>query len=108
MTKQQEIEAIKTFAASLPKHSYLRPWLDDIMPIVESDILSDFVINVQTRRQILDTVGKEASETIEAAKRQALAIVSKSNDEAARIRAAFTQAKATAAARLRQLAETID
>jgi hypothetical protein len=42
MTKAQEIEALKAFAESLPQNTYLRPWLMDILPIVERDITSDY------------------------------------------------------------------
>jgi hypothetical protein len=41
MTKQQEIDALKAFAESLPENTYLRPWLRDVLPIVERDITSD-------------------------------------------------------------------
>jgi hypothetical protein len=42
MTKAQEIEALRAFAESLPENTYLRPWLRDVLPIVERDITSDF------------------------------------------------------------------
>jgi hypothetical protein len=41
MTKQQEIAALRAFAESLPENTYLRPWLRDVLPIVERDITSD-------------------------------------------------------------------
>jgi hypothetical protein len=42
MTKAQEIAALRAFAESLPENTYLRPWLMDILPIVERDITSDY------------------------------------------------------------------
>lgn len=42
MTKQEEIAALRAFAESLPDNTYLRPWLRDVLPIVERDITSDF------------------------------------------------------------------
>ena len=41
MTKAQEIAALRAFAEALPVNTYLRPWLLDILPIVERDITSD-------------------------------------------------------------------
>ena len=41
MTKQEEIAALRAFAESLPENTYLRPWLRDVLPIVERDITSD-------------------------------------------------------------------
>ena len=42
MTKQHEIESLKAFALSLPMDSYLRPWIESVIPQVESEIRSDF------------------------------------------------------------------
>lgn len=43
MTKAQEIEALKSFIKSIPSDSYLAPWLESVLPIVESDINSDII-----------------------------------------------------------------
>lgn len=41
MTKEQEITALSNFIESLPEESYLKPWLSDILPSVESDLRND-------------------------------------------------------------------
>jgi hypothetical protein len=43
MTKAQEIEALKGFAASLPQNTYIAEWLAYIIPSVERDIISDII-----------------------------------------------------------------
>ena len=45
MTKAQEIETLTTFVHTLPKDSCLRPWLEDVLPQVESDIKTDFCVS---------------------------------------------------------------
>lgn len=52
MTKTQEIETIKTFTMSLPQDSYLRPWLEEVMPQIEADIRNDFPVHVMTISQM--------------------------------------------------------
>ena len=42
MNKQDEIQALADFRASLPAGSYLRPWLDNVFAEVQDAILSDF------------------------------------------------------------------
>lgn len=43
MTKATEIALLKEFTNSLPKDTYLRPWLEDVIPEVEREIISDFM-----------------------------------------------------------------
>jgi hypothetical protein len=45
MTKQAELDALRTFTESLPTDSYLRPWLTAVLPQVESEIRCDFVVS---------------------------------------------------------------
>jgi len=49
MTKEQEITALSNFIESLPMDSYLRPWLSDILPSVESDLRGDIIPFVSPR-----------------------------------------------------------
>jgi hypothetical protein len=44
MCKQQEIDALSQFTESLPRDSYLRPWLEDVLPQVRADIRNDFPV----------------------------------------------------------------
>ncbi len=73
MTKQQEIAALRAFAESLPENTYLRPWLMDVLPIVERDITSDFF-----PAPFLPAEWKR--ERMEEAKHQAQHIVSQANN----------------------------
>lgn len=43
MTKAEEITALKAFIESLPRDSYLRPWLEDIAPTIEKDLAGDVI-----------------------------------------------------------------
>jgi len=72
MTKQQEMAALRAFAESLPQNTYLRPWLMDILPIVERDITSDYFPSPFTPSEW-------KRERMEAAEHQAQHIVDKAN-----------------------------
>jgi len=72
MTKQQEIAALRTFAESLPENTYLRPWLRDVLPIIERDITSDFF-------PAPFTPSEWKRERMEAAEHQAQHIIDKAN-----------------------------
>ncbi len=41
MTKQQEIDTLKAVSATLGPDSYIGPWLDSVLPIVELEIIAD-------------------------------------------------------------------
>ncbi len=43
MTKNQEIETLRAFIATLPEASYLRPWLTDILPDIQREIACDYI-----------------------------------------------------------------
>jgi len=43
MTKLQEIQALQSFIESIPLDSYIRPWLESVLPIVEADMNSDII-----------------------------------------------------------------
>ena len=45
MTKATEIATLKGFTERLPHDSYLRPWLESILPEVEADIRNDFPVS---------------------------------------------------------------
>jgi hypothetical protein len=45
MTKKQETQALQSFTESLPKDTYLRPWLESILLEVEREIRSDFPVS---------------------------------------------------------------
>ncbi|MFZ2961064.1 MAG: hypothetical protein WA705_29650 [Candidatus Ozemobacteraceae bacterium] len=47
MTKEQEIDALKAFIKSIPRDSYIVPMLIAAMPVIESDIKSDFEPDLQ-------------------------------------------------------------
>lgn len=56
MTKNEEIEALKKFAASLPKDSYLYAAISYLVPQFESDIRSDIISNIELRGMCRATV----------------------------------------------------
>ena len=43
MSKSEEIAALTAFAKSLPADTYLKPWLDEILPEIQQEITSDFL-----------------------------------------------------------------
>jgi hypothetical protein len=43
MTKAEEIAALHAFIQSMPRESYLRPWLEDIAPTIEKDLAGDMI-----------------------------------------------------------------
>ncbi len=45
MTKAEEIEKLVLFARSMPRDSYLFPWLNSVIAEVESEIMSDFPVS---------------------------------------------------------------
>ena len=72
MTKQSELEALREFIARLPEDSYLRPWLSSVLPEIECDIRSDFVLSpslAQTRRQCVAELADARAEAAEIVKR---------------------------------------
>jgi len=81
MTKQQEIDALERFAASIPAASYLRPWLDEVIPQVRADIRNDCVVSPTVRGARLEAEG-QAKLIITAAEAQAAAIVREADAEA--------------------------
>jgi len=72
MTKANEIAKLEEFTASIPRDSYLRPWLEDVLPQVRADIHNDFCVSpsVTETRQRAETILTEAT-------RQAAEIVAK-------------------------------
>jgi cell division septum initiation protein DivIVA len=80
MCKQAEIDTLEAFIERLPRASYLRPWLEDVLPQVRADIRNDFPVAptiAETRRQ--------ADAILTAANQQATDIVAKAETEADRV-----------------------
>lgn len=68
MTKTQEMDALRDLAARLGPDSYLGPWLESILPAVESSIRSDvipFAIDPAQARADALAILKEAKEEAE-------------------------------------------
>lgn len=103
MTKQQEIEALRQFAASLPADTYLRPWLESILPSVESDIRSDIypVVTPADARRAHD-------ERVAAAQAKADEILNRANDYAAATMKEARQMKERAASHVRQALRSLE
>ena len=66
MTKQQELDALRRFTESIPHDSYLRPWLEEIMPQIEADIRNDFPVapTIEGARQRCSTMIGEANSQV--------------------------------------------
>ena len=95
MTKQEEIAALRAFAESLPENTYLRPWLRDVLPIVERDITSDFFPAPYNpsdwKREWMEAAGHQAQHIIDQANNHAYLTnqeAKRTRDEAARHREA--------------------
>lgn len=77
MTKDQEIETLNAFIQTLPQDSYLRPWLEYVLPEITQDITNDIYPTVtpsEAMRQsveILTLAVKDAEETRASAQREA-------------------------------------
>jgi len=92
MCKQAEIDALTRFIESLPRQSYLRPWLEDMLPQVREDIRNDLPVSpslTQARRdrdRLLDTVRQDCEEIRQRAKQDAEQIVQRADATADGIR----------------------
>ena len=77
MTKQEELNAIREVAHKLGADSYLGPWLDSIADELEALILADFQPTLTladaayTAEEITQRAEREATLTMEAARREA-------------------------------------
>lgn len=99
MTKQAEIDAITAFCARLPEDSYLKPWLREVLPFIETDIRNDVCVSptlAETRRQC-DALLRATAEQADTLRRQAVA---KGEAEAQRLRAEAAALTQTAVAYL--------
>jgi len=80
MHKQQEIDALTAFIEALPHDSYLRPWLEDVLPQVRADIRNDFPVSPS-----LSIARYEIRKLTEAANIQAQGIIAKAVRETAEL-----------------------
>ena len=80
MCKQQEIDALTAFIEALPHDSYLRPWLEDVLPQVRADIRNDFPVSAS-----LSITRYECRKLTEAANIQAQGIIAKAVRETAEL-----------------------
>jgi hypothetical protein len=89
MTKATEIATLKGFTERLPHDSYLRPWLESILPEVEADIRNDFPVSPSPQ------AGRaEAARIITEARTEAVSLVAVAKELAKTIReTAITDAK---------------
>lgn len=79
MTKIQEIDALVNFTNSIPKDSYLWPWLVQVQAQVVEDIRNDFIVspNIHETRQ-------RCSQMMADAEAQAAGIVREAKEKAER------------------------
>jgi hypothetical protein len=62
MTKREEIDAVKSFVASLPRDSYARDALEPFLMEFEQDVYSDYVPSVSQSWQYRREAEKETAE----------------------------------------------
>ena len=60
MTKDQEITALSNFIQSMPEDSYIRPWLADILPSIESDLRGDMIPFISPRQVMKEAANHRA------------------------------------------------
>ncbi len=80
MTKATELALLKEFTNSLPKDSYLRPWLEEIMPEVEHEITCDFM-PTPSIRESRNRAESQAKDIILAATAKAESILKEASAE---------------------------
>ena len=80
MCKQEEIDALTAFTESLPRDSYLRPWLEDVLPQVRADIRNDFPVS-----PCMTITRHECRKLVEGANIEAKGIIANAVREAAEL-----------------------
>ena len=80
MTKALEMEHLRAFIQSLPKDTYLRPWLEENLALIERDITDDFCISPSVTESM-----KTAQRTIKEGQTSAEAIIAAAHAKAAKI-----------------------
>jgi len=93
MTKLEELDALAAFRRSMPKTSYLRPWLDNVFGDVQDSIMSD-TIPTKTYTEVggiisalYATADKDVAGMLAAAERKAEGITEDARHNAERIKA---------------------
>ena len=120
MTKEQEITALSNFIGSLPDESYLKPWLTDILPSIESDLRGDIVPFISPRDLLheankysaerkagLEELHAEKERQYEIANLESKRIIQASMDRTEQIEKAARQRLAGDIARLQQALDTL-
>jgi hypothetical protein len=79
MTKQQEIDALVKFTNSIPKDSYLWPWLVSVQASVVADIRNDVVVGPS-----IEESRRQCSQMIADAEAQATTIITEAKQKAER------------------------
>lgn len=92
MSKAEEIDSLTRFIMRLPHDSYLRPWLESVLPEVRADIRNDFPVSpslVKARDEaaaIVKDAKDESTRLTVNAQSQATLIVEEAKQDAQRIR----------------------
>jgi hypothetical protein len=106
MTKQEEFSCLRSFIMTLPKDSYLRPWLDSVSVEVSQMIKSDIFPNIN----ISDTdaqLKKKRDECLAWCEQQRNATVKKCDQEVENARNQIEYIKQTSRSQLRKALESI-
>ena len=81
MTKAEEIAALARFTSSIPEDSYLRPWLESVLPEVAADIRNDFPVSPS-----LPATRRECDRVLADTKRHCEGVLQRAQADADRIR----------------------
>jgi hypothetical protein len=102
MTKAQEIEALDKFVRSLPKDSYLWPWLVQVQAEVVADIRNDVMVSPS-----IAATREQCDQMVLRAEGEVKAIIAKAEVDARRIETEARDESASIRSRLQEMLRKI-
>ena len=111
MTKDQELAAISAFTRSLPPNTYLRPWLDAVLPEIARSLQSDIlpepgaILGPAACYHAITEARRKCDTMLRDARRTGNEIVDRAKGDADNIR---RDARSKAAEALRNLASSVE
>ena len=101
MTKNKELEILRRTASELGADSYTGPWLESILPDLESVMRSDFLPTLTVQEAIL-AADKAATEILDAAQSRAKQILTAAKNNADVMEKAWERARKNTLEALRE------
>jgi len=109
-SKSEEVTLLAKLAESLPADTYIKPWLRQVLPAVESSLRSDVVPMDLDPITVVEHARREAAAIVAEGRRQAEIITRNARGDAKRIEDAaavkVTQAEARVASLRHRLQQT--